>query len=120
MCGVKTHVLRYWEGQFPQLKPSKRRGRRYYQRNDVLLILQINDLLNAQRFTVEGAIAQLSEKTSKSTESSVSVSPTQTEIPIDSMAESPQTDIDLLGLVGSLKSMLKECQSFQIRVKNHL
>jgi len=121
MCGVKTHVLRYWEGQFPQLKPSKRRGRRYYQRNDVLLILQINDLLNAQRFTVEGAIAQLSDKNAKSTSSEASFVPSdnQTELPC-APVENAASNIDLLGLVGSLKSLLKECQSFQSRVKEHL
>ncbi|HVV69500.1 MAG TPA: MerR family transcriptional regulator [Gammaproteobacteria bacterium] len=59
-CEVKPHVLRYWEQEFEQLKPSKRRGnRRYYQRKDVLLVWQIKELLYGQGFTIEGARAQL-------------------------------------------------------------
>lgn len=53
MCGVKPHVLRYWEQEFPQLKPVKRRGnRRYYQRQDVIVIRQIRSLLYDQGFTI--------------------------------------------------------------------
>jgi len=56
LCGVKPHVLRYWEQEFPQLKPVKRRGnRRYYQRQDVLVIRQIRGLLYEQGFTIGGA-----------------------------------------------------------------
>ena len=56
LCGVKPHVLRYWEQEFPQLKPVKRRGnRRYYQRQDVLMIRQIRSLLYEQGFTIGGA-----------------------------------------------------------------
>lgn len=56
LCCVKPHVLRYWEQEFPQLKPVKRRGnRRYYQRQDVLLIRQIRSLLYDQGFTIGGA-----------------------------------------------------------------
>src|SRR5438552_16198144 len=56
LCGVKPHVLRYWEQEFPQLKPVKRRGnRRYYQRQDVLVIRQIRSLLYDQGFTIGGA-----------------------------------------------------------------
>ena len=60
LCLVKPHVLRYWEQEFPQLKPVKRRGnRRYYQRQDVLLIRQIRSLLYDQGFTIGGARQQL-------------------------------------------------------------
>ncbi|MFW5815786.1 MAG: MerR family transcriptional regulator [Wenzhouxiangella sp.] len=60
LCLVKPHVLRYWEQEFPQLKPVKRRGnRRYYQRNDVLMIRQIRSLLHEQGFTILGARQQL-------------------------------------------------------------
>jgi DNA-binding transcriptional MerR regulator len=53
LCGVKPHVLRYWEQEFPQLKPVKRRGnRRYYQRQDVIVIRQIRSLLYDQGFTI--------------------------------------------------------------------
>jgi len=56
LCAVKPHVLRYWEQEFPQLKPVKRRGnRRYYQRQDVLVIRQIRSLLYDQGFTIGGA-----------------------------------------------------------------
>ena len=61
LCSVKPHVLRYWEQEFPQLNPVKRRGnRRYYQRQDVLIIRQIRSLLHEQGFTVSGARQQLS------------------------------------------------------------
>ncbi len=61
LCLVKPHVLRYWEQEFPQLKPVKRRGnRRYYQRQDVLLIRQIRNLLYDQGFTIGGARQRLS------------------------------------------------------------
>ena len=56
LCDVKPHVLRYWEQEFPQLKPVKRRGnRRYYQRHDVILIRQIRALLYVEGFTIGGA-----------------------------------------------------------------
>jgi DNA-binding transcriptional MerR regulator len=56
LCAVKPHVLRYWEQEFPQLKPVKRRGnRRYYQRHDVVLIRQIRSLLYIEGFTISGA-----------------------------------------------------------------
>ncbi|HFB65481.1 MAG TPA: MerR family transcriptional regulator [Aeromonadales bacterium] len=56
LCEVKPHVLRYWEQEFPQLKPVKRRGnRRYYQREDVLIIRQIRHLLYEQGYTIGGA-----------------------------------------------------------------
>ena len=56
LCSVKSHVLRYWEQEFPSLKPMKRRGnRRYYQREDVILIRQIRGLLYEQGYTISGA-----------------------------------------------------------------
>ena len=56
LCGVKPHVLRYWEAEFPNLEPIKRRGnRRYYQRQDVQLIRQIRSLLYEQGYTIGGA-----------------------------------------------------------------
>jgi len=61
LCGVKPHVLRYWEQEFPQLKPVKRRGnRRYYQRHDVIMIRQIRSLLYEEGFTIGGARQRLS------------------------------------------------------------
>src|SRR5512136_777926 len=62
LCGVKPHVLRYWEQEFTQLKPMKRRGnRRYYQHHEVLLIRRIRELLYDQGFTISGARLQLSD-----------------------------------------------------------
>jgi DNA-binding transcriptional MerR regulator len=62
LCGVKPHVLRYWEQEFTQLKPVKRRGnRRYYQHHEVLLIRRIRELLYQQGFTINGARNRLEE-----------------------------------------------------------
>ena len=61
LCGVKPHVLRYWEEEFPSLEPLKRRGnRRYYQRRDIVLIRQIRSLLYEHGFTIRGARQKLS------------------------------------------------------------
>jgi len=62
LCGVKPHVLRYWEQEFTQLKPVKRRGnRRYYQHHEVLLVRRIRELLYEQGFTINGARNRLDE-----------------------------------------------------------
>lgn len=62
LCGVKPHVLRYWEQEFTQLRPMKRSGnRRYYQHNEVLMIRRIRDLLYDQGFTISGARNKLQE-----------------------------------------------------------
>ena len=62
LCGVKPHVLRYWEQEFTQLRPMKRRGnRRYYQHHEVLMIRRIRELLYDQGFTISGARNQLQE-----------------------------------------------------------
>ncbi|MCR8922608.1 MerR family transcriptional regulator [Dasania sp. GY-MA-18] len=75
LCAVKPHVLRYWEQEFPQLKPVKRRGnRRYYQHQDVILIRQIRSLLYDQGYTIGGARQRMTgeeettEQASNSTE----------------------------------------------------
>lgn len=71
LCGVKPHVLRYWEQEFPQLKPVKRRGnRRYYQHPEVLLIRRIKELLYDYGFTIHGARNHLEQ-----TENKVIISP---------------------------------------------
>jgi DNA-binding transcriptional MerR regulator len=67
LCGVKPHVLRYWEQEFPQLKPVKRRGnRRYYQRQDVIVIRQIRGLLYEQGFKIGGARYKLTGEEARS------------------------------------------------------
>jgi DNA-binding transcriptional MerR regulator len=66
LCEVKPHVLRYWEQEFPNLKPVKRRGnRRYYQRNDVIMIRQIRSLLYEHGYTIGGARLKLSGEEAK-------------------------------------------------------
>jgi DNA-binding transcriptional MerR regulator len=68
LCGVKPYVLRYWEQEFTQLRPMKRRGnRRYYQHHEVLLIRRIRELLYDQGFTISGARNRLSEAASRAT-----------------------------------------------------
>lgn len=61
ICQLKSHVLRYWEQVFPQLNPNKRRGRRYYQKADVELLIEIKSLLHEQGYTIPGAKARLSQ-----------------------------------------------------------
>jgi DNA-binding transcriptional MerR regulator len=63
LCGLKPHVLRFWEQEFIQLKPSKRRGnRRYYECKDLIIVRQIRKLLYTDGFTIEGARSKLAEK----------------------------------------------------------
>ncbi len=76
LCGVKPHVLRYWEQEFTQLKPVKRRGnRRYYQHHEVLLIRRIRDLLYDQGFTISGARNRLDELVSEPSKAAARSSP---------------------------------------------
>ncbi|MDH3326420.1 MAG: MerR family transcriptional regulator [Gammaproteobacteria bacterium] len=78
LCAVKPHVLRYWEQEFPQLKPSKRRGnRRYYQQHDVLMIREIRDLLYDQGFTIGGARQKLLSQSNKVSEIAPDAKPSQ-------------------------------------------
>jgi DNA-binding transcriptional MerR regulator len=73
LCGVKPHVLRYWEQEFTQLKPVKRRGnRRYYQHHEVLLIRRIRELLYEEGFTISGARNRLDNSIAHSDEKSES------------------------------------------------
>lgn len=72
LCAVKPHVLRYWEAEFPQLKPVKRRGnRRYYQRQDVILIREIKMLLYEQGYTIGGARQKMTDGSKDLTKPSV-------------------------------------------------
>ena len=90
LCGVKPHVLRYWEQEFPQIKPIKRRGnRRFYQQHDVLIIRQVRKLLYENGFTIEGAKAQLASK------------PAEVSMPF-------QTDAVVKKLIADLESVLQE------------
>ena len=76
LCGVKPHVLRYWEQEFTQLRPVKRRGnRRYYQHHEVLLVRRIRELLYQEGFTISGARSRLEEYQSKTAASEISRMP---------------------------------------------
>jgi DNA-binding transcriptional MerR regulator len=84
LCGVKPHVLRYWEQEFTQLKPVKRRGnRRYYQHHEVLLVRRIRALLYEQGFTISGARNKLESR----------MADASTEAAIDVFARSPQPEL---------------------------
>jgi DNA-binding transcriptional MerR regulator len=76
LCGVKSHVLRYWEQEFAQLKPVKRRGnRRYYQHHEVLLVRRIRELLYNQGFTISGARNRLKETLEENPEKTEAATP---------------------------------------------
>lgn len=86
LCGVKPHVLRYWEQEFNQLKPVKRRGnRRYYQHHEVLLIRRIRVLLYEQGFTISGARSRLEQEEQETADPAV-----QMEMPL------PQADVSAI------------------------
>ncbi|HZX30637.1 MAG TPA: MerR family transcriptional regulator [Rhodocyclaceae bacterium] len=91
LCGVKPHVLRYWEQEFNQLKPVKRRGnRRYYQHHEVLLVRRIRELLYNQGFTISGARNRLDEGG-----------------PVDHSAEVQEAPVATLGLREEIKSIIE-------------
>jgi DNA-binding transcriptional MerR regulator len=82
LCGVKPHVLRYWEQEFSQLKPVKRRGnRRYYQHHEVLLIRRIRDLLSEQGFTINGARHRLEHDIDEARAAAARPTPSVTSVP---------------------------------------
>ena len=81
LCNVEAHVLRYWEQEFSQLSPIKRRGnRRYYQRHDVILIRHIKELLYDNGYTIKGAKQKLSDEASDQETKSSSISAIRTEL----------------------------------------
>ena len=65
LCGIPTHIIRSWENSFPELKPTRRSNRRYYQRQDIYLVRQICDLRYRQGYTAKGARKELSQGTAK-------------------------------------------------------
>ncbi len=94
LCGVKPHVLRYWEQEFTQLKPVKRRGnRRYYQHHEVLLVRRIRELLYHEGFTISGARNRLDEPNAR-------VAPAEVqEIPMASDARSFSLRAELASII---------------------
>ncbi|SOY56641.1 putative TRANSCRIPTIONal REGULATOR, MerR family [Cupriavidus taiwanensis] len=97
LCAVKPHVLRYWEQEFTQLKPVKRRGnRRYYQHHEVLLIRRIRELLYEQGFTINGARNRLDEGRHHSAATPTAVSREAVE------EKAPALSVDIAGLRNAL------------------
>ncbi len=95
LCGVKPHVLRYWEQEFNQLKPVKRRGnRRYYQHHEVLLVRRIRELLYNQGFTISGARNRLDEGGA-------------VEVPLVDKSELPKSTVSLRGEIQSIIDLLR-------------
>ena len=100
LCGVKPHVLRYWEQEFAQLRPVKRRGnRRYYQHHEVLLIRRIRELLYEQGFTINGARGRLGQSAAE---------PIPDATPPNISTHNP---VDLTLLRSEIKSVLSLLQS---------
>lgn len=96
LCGVKPHVLRYWEQEFTQLKPVKRRGnRRYYQHHEVLLVRRIRELLYNQGFTISGARNRLDEGDVAHAEEGLKV---EAAAPVSGLRQELQSIIALLRL----------------------
>src|SRR4030081_104691 len=95
LCGVKPHVLRYWEQEFTQLKPVKRRGnRRYYQHHEVLLIRRIRELVYEQGFTISGARNKLERRMMDDVAAS------------ESPATLPKVDVNIIGIRKELTAIL--------------
>ena len=96
LCDVKPHVLRYWEQEFPTLKPVKRRGnRRYYQRHDVVLIRQIRSLLYEQGYTIGGARQNLAGSQDGQQDAAISANTSASTPVIDQQALLQQTRSEL-------------------------
>ncbi len=103
LCGVKPHVLRYWEQEFTQLRPMKRRGnRRYYQHHEVLLVRRIRELLYDHGFTISGARNRLAETVQSGRKKEAELIQ-----PVDRIREVRQSDIDAIraDLIAALDSL---------------
>ena len=102
LCGVKPHVLRYWEQEFTQLKPVKRRGnRRYYQHHEVLLIRRIRELLYEEGFTISGARNRLDSSLAHEEKS---------EPQPRALRAVPSTGVDLAAIKRELRAVLDQLQ----------
>lgn len=117
LCLVKPHVLRYWEQEFPQLKPVKRRGnRRYYQHEDVLIIRTIRSLLYEQGYTISGARVQLHDAPARTVvEPEAPVSELQS--PSEALlAYQAQISQNMLNIV--IKDMIRELETVALLLKH--
>jgi len=112
LCGVKPHVLRYWEQEFTQLKPLKRRGnRRYYQHHEVLLIRRIRELLYEEGFTISGArnrldTARLDARAEAAAEDKAIEAPVLREV----RAAAPAPGVDVAAIKRELRAVLDQLQ----------
>jgi len=113
LCGVKPHVLRYWEQEFTQLKPVKRRGnRRYYQHHEVLLIRRIRELLYEEGFTISGARNRLdtarldARAESAAEEKAVEAAPAVREVRVPA----PAASVDVAAIKRELRAVLDQLQ----------
>ena len=104
LCGVKPYVLRYWEQEFSQLKPMKRRGnRRYYQHHEVLLIRRIRDLLYEQGFTISGARNRLSDAVPlRSHLHPVAMEGAEGAFEVDEVGDDPEAGLDVPATPGPM------------------
>jgi DNA-binding transcriptional MerR regulator len=104
LCGVKPHVLRYWEQEFTQLKPVKRRGnRRYYQHHEVLLIRRIRELLYEEGFTISGARNRLDNSRVEAEEKPEPSAPRELRVV-------PGAGVDLAAIKRELRAVLDQLQ----------
>jgi len=108
LCDVKPHVLRYWEQEFTQLKPVKRRGnRRYYQHHEVLLIRRIRELLYEDRYTIDGArhVLEGGEAPKQEAVPAVTIAPVSAAVPVHAASR-----VNVAMLRGEIKSILESLQ----------
>jgi len=104
LCGVKPHVLRYWEQEFTQLKPVKRRGnRRYYQHHEVLLIRRIRELLYEEGFTISGARNRLDNSRVEAEEKPEPSAPRELRVV-------PGAGVDVAAIKRELRAVLEQLQ----------
>src|SRR5262252_2939209 len=107
LCGVKPHVLRYWEQEFTQLKPVKRRGnRRYYQHHEVLLIRRIRELLYEEGFTISGARNRLDNSLVHDDKPELAVRNGRPAV----AAAAPSSGVDLAAIKRELRAVLEQLQ----------
>ena len=116
LCGVKPHVLRYWEQEFTQLRPMKRRGnRRYYQHHEVLMIRRIRDLLYDQGFTISGARNRLQELSHAAREESADAPAQEPVAFVPSMLVDHARDLSIAAVGFALDSNAVRQELFEIR-----
>jgi DNA-binding transcriptional MerR regulator len=111
LCGVKPHVLRYWEQEFTQLKPVKRRGnRRYYQHHEVLLIRRIRELLYEEGFTISGARNRLDSARLEPTRLDARPEPTTAEDKPEAREMRATPGVDVAAIKRELRAVLDQLQ----------